>query len=339
MLEMNKKVSVVIPIYNAELFIKECVDSILHQTYINFELILVNDGSTDNSLNIIKQLSILDDRIVIADQINQGVSAARNLGISKANGDFICFVDADDYVEPDFLNHMLDQIGDNDAIFEGFKILYSNGNQIDKYLRLPSGEYASNQILDKIIDDGTLSGILLGSACGALYKLSIIEEKNVCFKSELKVNEDGVFNIDFIKASSKFVISSHLDYIYRQWKTVNKVSLDLDSTNLKNATKVIEEKYSQFPNFAEQIGARKVSVSFWTCIKVKNAKENVFYCAKFIKNSDISTTIKANYKFIKKEKINKYKLCLIWLLKHKLNFVFAFCLKVIVPHFIDRVRH
>ena len=92
----QKKVSVIVPVYNVEKYIKKCVESLINQEYRNFEIILINDGSVDNSGMIIDEMSLRDDRIKVIHQKNQGVSAARNVGISFSKGEYITFVDGDE---------------------------------------------------------------------------------------------------------------------------------------------------------------------------------------------------------------------------------------------------
>lgn len=94
------KISVIIPVYNTAPYLKRCLDSVLQSTYRNLEIICVNDGSTDASLSILEQYQALDDRVVVIDQNNRGLSAARNTGMARATGDFISFVDSDDWVHP-----------------------------------------------------------------------------------------------------------------------------------------------------------------------------------------------------------------------------------------------
>ena len=107
----NDKVSIIVPVYNAEKYLIRCVDSIINQTYKNLEIILINDGSIDNSLEIMKKYKVIDNRIIIIDKKNEGVSIARNVGIKSSSGKYICFVDSDDYIE----NNMI-QILDNGDI-------------------------------------------------------------------------------------------------------------------------------------------------------------------------------------------------------------------------------
>lgn len=93
---VNKLISVVVPVYNKSLYLAECIESIISQTYRNLEIILVNDGSSDNSLDICKMYEQLDERVIVVDKPNAGVSSARNAGLEIATGDYIGFVDADD---------------------------------------------------------------------------------------------------------------------------------------------------------------------------------------------------------------------------------------------------
>jgi len=104
----KNKISIIVPIYNSEKYLKRCIESILKQTYTNIELILINDGSEDKSLEICEEYKKNDERIIIVNKENEGVSVARNIGIEKATGELISFVDADDYLEATFLQELLD---------------------------------------------------------------------------------------------------------------------------------------------------------------------------------------------------------------------------------------
>ena len=109
-------VSVLIPAYNAEKTINRCIDSILCQTYQNIEIIIANDGSTDSTLPILSDYAEKDRRIIICSQPNKGVSAARNMCLKNAKGDYILYVDADDWIEPNMIQRMLELIEDADFV-------------------------------------------------------------------------------------------------------------------------------------------------------------------------------------------------------------------------------
>lgn len=107
---MKPRISVIVPVYNVEYYLDKCINSILNQSFRDFELILVNDGSTDGSLNICKKYVDKDERVKIISQSNKGLSAARNTGLKNADGYYICFVDSDDFVEKDYLKYLLNNI-------------------------------------------------------------------------------------------------------------------------------------------------------------------------------------------------------------------------------------
>ena len=109
------KISIIVPVYNVESYLSNCIDSILNQTFKDFELILVNDGSTDKSLEICKHYKNMDDRIFIIDKKNGGLSSARNAGLDIIKGEYIGFVDSDDYIHPQMYELLYKQIIENEA--------------------------------------------------------------------------------------------------------------------------------------------------------------------------------------------------------------------------------
>ena len=149
-MECNFKVSVIVPIYNVEKYIAECIESIIKQDYRNLEIILVDDGSPDKSGEICDFYKNKDERIIVIHKKNAGVSAARNSGLDAATGDFVCFVDGDDYLEEDYVSYLLKQIIDNtelkiDALFK-FRLL-----GIMKNLEVPIANF--NVIRDEKINE------------------------------------------------------------------------------------------------------------------------------------------------------------------------------------------
>lgn len=124
-------ISIIIPIYNQEKYLRKCLDSILNQTYKNFEAILIDDGSTDSSPELCDKFAKEDDRIKVIHKVNAGVSETRNLGISIAKGEYICFIDSDDYIESTYLQDMynvMEQEKNCDIVFCKYNIVDSEGN-------------------------------------------------------------------------------------------------------------------------------------------------------------------------------------------------------------------
>lgn len=191
------KISVIIPIYNSEAYIEKCVSSVLNQTEKNIEVILVDDGSVDNSLKICKKISLQDDRVVVLHQENSGVSAARNKGISFAKGKYIGFVDSDDWIAPNMYEKMLCEAEKTsaDIVMCDAETVYSNGNtQADTITQLPK-----NQILKKSDFSPFLLLEMAGSAWRCIYKNNRYSAKQCkqqfAFPLGVKFSEDRIFNL------------------------------------------------------------------------------------------------------------------------------------------------
>ena len=170
-------ISVIIPIYNSEKYLSKCISSVLEQTYKDLELILVDDGSTDNSLNICNDFAERDSRIVVVHQKNAGVSAARNNGLKNAKGDFITFVDSDDYVENDWLELLFKAITEKNA-----EVAVCGIKLDDKQKIVECNCEMKEQIILRLQECG-----LLYSVVNKLYRR---EKLTAEFKNGLKFGED-----------------------------------------------------------------------------------------------------------------------------------------------------
>ncbi|WP_282124749.1 glycosyltransferase family 2 protein [Algibacter mikhailovii] len=183
------KLSIVVPIYNAEKHIKEAVLSVLNQAYTNFELVLVNDGSTDGSAVILKEIKKIDNRIHVFSQENKGVTAARKLGWSKAKGKYITFLDADDA----FYNNSLQVLM---AEFEKDTVDIVNGS----FVSVPSGKEWIHRDLGLLNQAQYLESFVLNKTFGvvyaSVYKTEIIKESTFSFDKTIKIGEDVLMNIE-----------------------------------------------------------------------------------------------------------------------------------------------
>lgn len=183
---MNKepKISVIIALYNAELTLKRCIDSVLNQTLDDFELILINDGSIDNSAKICDEYSLIDDRIRVFHKKNEGVASARKFGVERAMGLYSIHVDSDDWVEPDMLEKMMEisKESNSDIIIADYFC-----NEKDKqYIIRQNLENAKSRFVLKAI----LEGQLLGSLCNKLIKHSLYQECHVYIDETICYCED-----------------------------------------------------------------------------------------------------------------------------------------------------
>ncbi|MHA7139548.1 glycosyltransferase family 2 protein [Rossellomorea arthrocnemi] len=213
---MTIKVSVIIPVFNAEEYIVQCLDSLLSQTLNECEFIFINDGSEDKSKEIIQEYQQLDQRVKLINQVNQGVSIARNIGLMMANGEYIGFVDADDYVEEDYFETLYQSAlkDSHDLIISNFKS-FCNGKQF-----ITSYSFTENQTLEKELIQELLAYFLkednCNSVCNKLYKHKIIRENNLEFPKRVVLGEDGMFNLYFLSYSNKVKYINYTGYIYRE---------------------------------------------------------------------------------------------------------------------------
>lgn len=333
------KISVIVPVYNAEKFVGKCIESVLGQSFTNLELLLINDGSLDDSLDILNYYRQNDERVFVYSQTNSGVSAARNVGIQIASGDFICFLDSDDFIGKNYLENLIAEIRDFDVVFGGYSFYYSNGKTIEKEQRLLPGVYHSVELFPQLIDDGTLSGILFGSVCGNLYRLHTIKHFGVRFKNNIRVNEDGLFNIEFVNKIEKIVVSNEKKYFYRQWKTKTNGDLVFDSSELDKSSFEIAKMCLGCPNFNLQMKRRELSIVFWVSLNVRKTNNNVLNAAKKLRAFCNEYDIKDLYKTLDFNRISKSKKFLIGLLRKRHFLLFVIFVRRVVPILSKIFKH
>ena len=213
-------VSVVVPVYNAEIYISRCIESILEQTYRNFELILVNDGSPDRSGEICDEYARKDSRIKVIHTQNRGVSCARNTGLENTTGEYLCFVDSDDWIEADHIEKLL-PVDDEDMVYGGTK-LFKNAVLFDT--RTPTAYVAQREEWTENYTEFLSRGrnIFFIHPC---YRLSVIREHHIRFYTGLIRGEDGLFNVMFLEHCRKIRYSETSTYCYEDGdETSNSLS-------------------------------------------------------------------------------------------------------------------
>lgn len=219
---MNILVSVIIPVYNAEKHIGSCIESIQNQTYKHMEIIIVNDGSTDNSGTICDCIAEKDTRIKVYHTPNSGVAAARNWGIRRAHGEIIAFSDSDDLYETDFLEKSMKLI-ENAEYFSGAFLTISDCNRVElvDYMKEKNELVSIDTYLRRMLD--FQAGAYWGANWGKLYYKNIIDEYNIEFESGVQFAEDFRFNLEYLKYVKQVAISHSPIYKYRV-DTVNSLS-------------------------------------------------------------------------------------------------------------------
>lgn len=202
-------VSIIVPVYNAEKYLNRCIDSMLSQTMTDFELLLIDDGSQDNSGRICDEYAEKDARVRVFHKSNGGVSSARNQGLDNAMGNWITYVDADDRCSCDYLEHLLSKVDDHtDLIISYAVICDSTGEKAEVY-----PEYRVNATnFEKLFVDSDMHWHT--SPWAKLYRASIIYENNLRFNEMMHIGEDADFLFSFMLITDKIYVSSGTDYYY-----------------------------------------------------------------------------------------------------------------------------
>ncbi len=239
---MEKLLSVIVPVYNAEKWLNRCIDSILEQSYKNFELILVNDGSKDASGEICDDYAKKDQRITVIHKANAGVSEARNTGIEIAQGDYIIFIDSDDAIVDGYFASAVAgmETGVDWFICGAKEILFSGGNIVSEssfQLDLPQ----RTTILDlySAVDNGIASAFV-NCPCFRAYKTDIIKENALSFDPSLSLGEDIYFNLSYAKFAKEIFIDKNEYYLYYRENTTSLTKRFFE-TKYEDSIKIYDE--------------------------------------------------------------------------------------------------
>ncbi|MFJ7974843.1 glycosyltransferase family 2 protein [Peribacillus sp. NPDC096379] len=212
------KVSIVIPVYNVEKYVRQCIDSVLAQSYKDFDLILVNDGSTDNSGVICNEYRKRDSRIKVFHKENGGLVSACTFGIMKSSSEFICFVDSDDWISVDFLEVLISNQEYTNADIVCCQAIreYENGNSNYNLTKLGSGLYRLEDIVDALIYDRVIGKVIANSRCGKLIRTSIVKNNLNFYREDIVNGEDQQLIVPVIMdCNSISILSDFYSYHYR----------------------------------------------------------------------------------------------------------------------------
>ena len=232
-------VSIILPVYNAQNHLARCVGSICAQTYRNIEIIILNDGSKDQSLPVCEEFRQKDPRILLVDKANSGVSDTRNLGLKLASGKYVEFVDSDDYLDPDFTERLVTAAEENEADFviAPYKMVIPAGAskpeqvldkiqdelgvmsvarppEVREYGFLPAGVYDKDTFALRLMDKP--ASYFYSVLWNKLYRRDILTGNDIQFVSEMRWAEDLVFNLRYIQYAERFVAIDKPGYYYVQ---------------------------------------------------------------------------------------------------------------------------
>jgi glycosyltransferase involved in cell wall biosynthesis len=201
---MKKRVSIIIPVYNVEKFILKTVESVINQDYKNVEIILVDDGSPDNSAQIIDELAEKDNRIICLHKENGGVSSASNAGLKIATGEYVTFIDGDDWVEPNYISYLLNLVEKNKC-----EIGMNINNFSDYSMNSSDKEYVVKA--EKAIEWIYLGDIFV-AVWNKIYKMSFLKDNHILFDEKIWYGEGMLFNIDCLQFVDKVAVGEKSVY-------------------------------------------------------------------------------------------------------------------------------
>lgn len=215
-----KKVSVIVPAYNAEKYLEECLDSICTQTYQALEIVVIDDGSKDMTASIIRNRAMHDARFVPYYNENHGVSYSRNFGLEYCTGEYVTFVDSDDIIAPDFVAQMVHDLEESNADIAVVGVAKSRLFKSELFTSGMTVLYEGPELLEQVFR--TFEGYV----CNKLYKKCLLQTKSIRLEQDIAVCEDLLFNVRYLQNCKKAVYNSGQKYFYRQIESSASNRLD-----------------------------------------------------------------------------------------------------------------
>ncbi len=229
-------ISVILPAYNRENFIENCIDSVLNQTYTDFELLVIDDGSEDSTVEVIERLMNKDSRIKLIKASHKGVSSARNLAIENAKGEYIFFIDSDDYIHPDLLKILSEKMADKEinmafcrympllSISQMKKVMNSPAPPVNKTPHFE--EFSEEEYTKKIVEE---SFDYIDAIGGKLFRKSAID--GMLFNTQLILGEDTIFTYEYAFHKGKTAVCDErlYYYLFHNDNSIRKCKRDLDN--------------------------------------------------------------------------------------------------------------
>lgn len=195
-------ISIIVPVYNTATYLERCIESVIEQTYPDWELILIDDGSTDGSGEICDRYASEDPRITTVHTPNRGVSSARNTGLDHAKGEWISFMDSDDSISPTYLEDLITSSRDADIVVSGWQ-------------RGTFKRFYDNRIILRSDFFEVLSSKAIHYNHGKLFRRDVVEKNHIRFETEIRWSEDIIFFFNVLLHSSKVILISKVNYYYR----------------------------------------------------------------------------------------------------------------------------
>lgn len=333
---MEPFLSIIIPVYNAEKYLNECIEALLNQRFKDCEFIFINDGSTDNSINIIKDYINKDSRIKLLNQKNKGVSEARNVGILNSSGKYITFVDADDCIDKYIYKKAYEVLSKNDWDV----LIYNIEEEMDGHKNIINYDFPSQKTFkEEYIKEHIMPIFIredkLNSVCNKFYKKSFISSHSIKFPKGIALGEDCIFNINVFNQISKCGYLNYTGYYYREAKNSATRNIHFES-DIKRALDIYKLDYNKIYNIKMEKNKLKELKSIRLINTIKayiyiifknnyNRKTTKNYIKKILYNDNIQQALKV-YK--QNVRINsRYEKVMIYSIERKLYFLLCMICK------------
>ena len=314
-----EKISVIVPIYNSENFLEKCINSIVNQTYKNIEIILIDDGSKDKSKKICKKYLEKDARIKLIECSNNGVSYARNKGIESSSGDYLFFVDSDDWINLDTLEKMIFVAKKNnvDVVKCNYYNNYSNDTEQANKLNIPSFDENLNMLDNRMIKQLFASTYILNVVWGELISRKVL--KNCRFEDELTYGEDLLFNFQVLKNTDKILLmkDSYYHYLINQAGINQNYNYNILIKKIENLNYVYNKIINSY-NEKEEISYKYLKEVIDNLQKISFTQTKMRYKNEIVFKECNCNFFKESCKYVNFKKVNiKYKLSIILLKNNK----------------------
>lgn len=300
---VDYKISIVVPVYNVAKYLEECLTSISHQTYENYEVLLIDDGSTDDSSSICDVFAKCDNRFRVVHQTNQGAAIAKNTGLDMATGDYIAFLDSDDFVERNWLERIVALIKNShaDVIEYAFDKIYVGTNELELFPKDSEGEFSAEQYLGQYLSFWQCSLFW-----NKVFRAELL--KNTRFKHERRCIDDEFFTYKAVSFAKKIMRINEILYHYRQRASSAVSNSKNNMQKAKDALDILKERYlwikQQYPkltkvylkhdiealiDFSKRFSFNKIGIKLFKklswyymkeCLKNRMDKATLFYAFK-----------------------------------------------------------
>ena len=267
-------VSIIIPIYNAENYLKKCIESIIHQSYTKLEVLLIDDGSTDESPKLCDHFSRIDGRIQVVHTSNNGAGAARNVGLKIANGEYICFVDADDQVNERYIEYLVYAITENELGICGFTATINDRH--NETLKPDIERMTMNETIKCMLNPNEAIVNCYGYLWNKIFKKKIIEDNHLRFNNKYFMWEDMCFCCKYV-LSIENVGYVNADLYYYNDKNVNSISHNLttETMDLWNEASTEIEQMLINKGLYDEVGYKSIIADLYMKTLIVNTHDKI----------------------------------------------------------------